>query len=101
MRNCLVLLMTFAALGSAQIAPDPTLTTGVTTTSSEYKFAAGFDEHVPSTLPTELWARVYRPATLVGSSYPLLVFLHGNHATCGRDAGAGQGRFDVDVQYTF
>ena len=29
------------------------------------------------------------------------MFLHGNHATCGRFAGAGSGRLDVNVQYTF
>src|SRR4029079_10947930 len=26
---------------------------------------------------------------------------HGNHATCGRFEGAGPGRFDINVQYTF
>jgi len=101
MRNCFAVFLVFCAIASAQTAPDPTTASGVAVTSSEYKFPAGFDPHVPSTLPTELWARVYRPANLSGGAYPLLVFLHGNHATCGRDAGAGQGRFDVDVQYTF
>ena len=32
---------------------------------------------------TELWARVYRPTTLAGP-HPLVLILHGNHATCGR-----------------
>lgn len=98
----IVTLAAFIIAGAlAQTAPDPTTGAAVPVTSSEYKFPAGLDPHVPSTLPTELWARVYRPAALTGNAYPLLVFLHGNHATCGRDAGAGQGRFDVDVQYTF
>ena len=52
-------------------------------------------------LATELWARVYRPVDLDASPHPLLVFLHGNHATCGRFEGAGQGRFDINAQYTF
>jgi hypothetical protein len=48
-----------------------------------------------------LWARVYRPVDLSQAPYPVLVFLHGNHATCGRFEGAGPGRFDINVQYTF
>ncbi len=77
-------------------------------TSAEYKLPAGFDPVVlgvadefpfPFRLQTELWARVYRPSPTPNNS-PLLVFLHGNHATCGRDAGAGQGRLDINVQYT-
>src|SRR5262249_33303398 len=69
-------------------------------TVSEYKMPAGFDPLVPSNLQTELWARVYRPANLSGSPHALLVFLHGNHATCGRLAGPGE-HFDINVQYTF
>src|SRR4029079_15704061 len=33
--------------------------------------------------------------------FPLLVFLHGNHGTCGRDAGIGPGRYDFRIDYTF
>ncbi|MGH3368947.1 MAG: hypothetical protein ACRDPR_03010, partial [Nocardioidaceae bacterium] len=29
------------------------------------------------------------------------MFLHGNHATCGRFEGIGPGRFDTNIQYTF
>ena len=85
----------------AQVAPDPTLTSGVPTATFEYKLAISLPVTAPYTLPTELWARVYHPATLGSGARPLLVFLHGNHATCGRDAGAGQGRFDTNVTYTF
>src|SRR5262249_5775271 len=60
-----------------------------------------FDQDVTTALKTELWARVYRPAVLSAPPYPLLVFLHGNHATCGRDAGIGPRPVDVNVQYTF
>jgi hypothetical protein len=76
-------------------------------TSSEYKLPAVFDNVVladaPATarLMTELWATVYRPVSLSAAPFPLLVFLHGNHATCGRIAGAGQGHFDISVEYTF
>jgi len=32
---------------------------------------------------TEIWARVWRPQTGGSQRLPLVVFLHGNHATCG------------------
>jgi hypothetical protein len=70
----------------------------VPVTSSEYKLAEGVDPDVIGDRVTELWARVYRPATLVaGRRYPLLVFLHGNHQTCGRGSNP---RVDDNSQYT-
>jgi hypothetical protein len=69
-----------------------------TVIEGEYKLPASFDPKVTTSLKTELWARVYRPAT--EGTYPLVVFLHGNHATCGRfDAGLGV-RVDDRVDYT-
>jgi hypothetical protein len=104
------LALVFAVIPSvlvAQTAPDATSLGPYTVVSSEYKLPASFDPIVLADAPparqlmTELWARVYRPAVLPAGSLPLLVFLHGNHATCGRFEGAGQGRFDINVQYTF
>ena len=94
-----VLLMPSAV--AAQVAPDATGPGPLATTSAEYKLPAAIDPDVSTELATELWARVYRPVNLAGAPFPLLVFLHGNHATCGRDEGIGPGRFDVNVQYTF
>lgn len=94
----------------AQTAPDATDVGPFRAVSSEYKTPAAIDPIVladaPADLPlrripTELWARVYRPDPMPAGALPLLVFLHGNHATCGRLAGAGQGRFDINIQYTF
>lgn len=52
---------------------------------TEYKFPAGIDPLVLGDRATELWASFYRPPTLeAGRQYPLLVFLHGSHPTCGR-----------------
>jgi hypothetical protein len=94
---CLLLLSVPVA---AQVAPDATLLSGGPITASEYKLPAGIDPVVSTNLATELWARVYRPASLGSSSHALLVLLHGNHATCGRLAGPGE-HFDINVQYTF
>src|SRR5438046_8820504 len=93
--------MLAAAAAHAQIAPDASGPGPFATTSSEYKLPASIDPDVATELATELWARVYRPVSLTNAPYPLVVFLHGNHATCGRFEGAGPGRLDISVQYTF
>jgi len=96
----LLCLILFSAPVVAQVAPDATLLTGGPITVSEYKLPAAIDSVLSTTLATELWARVYRPANLGSSPHALLVFLHGNHATCGRLAGPGE-HYDINVQYTF
>ena len=59
----------------------------VPTVNAEYHLSRTIDPVVLEGKETELWARVYRPATLVANQrYPLLVFLHGRYATCGRDS---------------
>ncbi|WP_437634071.1 cellulose binding domain-containing protein [Sorangium sp. So ce854] len=51
---------------------------------AEYQFPAAIDAMVSPDYETELWASFYRPSSLEpGRQYPLLVFLHGNHPTCG------------------
>lgn len=97
---CLLCLLFLSAPVWAQVAPDATLLSGGPTTASEYKLPAAIDPVVSTTLATELWARVYRPSNLGSSTHPLLVLLHGNHATCGRLSGPAE-HFDINVQYTF
>lgn len=82
---------------SAQIAPDATASGPLATTSAEYKLPAAVDADVLAGRTTELWARVYRPATLDAGPYPIVVILHGNHATCGRGSNP---RVDDRVDYT-
>jgi Kelch motif protein len=88
------------------VGPDGTLlqsadqldATATPTTISEYKLPATLDRDVTSSVVTELWASIARPATLVeGRRYPVLVFLHGNHATCGIGDNPRQ---DFSCQYT-
>ncbi|HWA90014.1 MAG TPA: hypothetical protein VG889_08270 [Rhizomicrobium sp.] len=67
--------------------------------TGEYKLPASFDAEVTTELETEEWARVWRPAD--DGHYPLVIFLHGNHGTCGHfDAGLGV-RIDDNIDYTF
>lgn len=66
--------------------------------TGSYKLPATVDATVTTSLATELWAQVWRPDT--GGPYPLVILLHGNHATCGHfDAGLGV-RVDDNIQYT-
>ena len=82
---------------SLAAAPDPTEVGPNAVTSAEYKLPAATDPDVVSTEPTEIWAQVYRPENLGDTAHPLLVFLHGNHATCGKGSNP---RKDDSCEYT-
>lgn len=65
--------------------------------SGGYKLPAGVDASVSTEMATELWAQVWRPEG--PGPYPLVIFLHGNHGTCGRQVG--DIRVDDRVDYTY
>lgn len=69
--------------------------------TGEYKYAAQVQPDVLSDRKTELWARVFWPVDSssgkIPSSLPLVVFLHGNHGTCGTGL---QPRIDDLLDYT-
>jgi hypothetical protein len=84
------LLFTLAACDGRQDAPVAlqqalTAPPSGTVTIAEYKLPAAVDPEVLPDRATELWARVYLPPARRGHPRPapLLVFLHGNHSTCG------------------
>jgi hypothetical protein len=95
----LVMLGTVAVPAAAQTAPDPTDSGPYTVASSKYKISARRDVLVAPFTVTELWARIYRPTDAKGPR-PVIVMLHGNHATCGRIDPAFPGRVDDDSTYT-
>src|SRR5499427_5263781 len=83
----------------AQMAPDATGSNpGITVTSFEYKTTGVLDTNV-APIPIDIWAKVYIPSGFTGK-LPLIVFLHGNHATCGRFDGFGPARRDDKIDYT-
>ena len=84
-----------ATLSSAE-EYDPSTTATITT---EYQLTPGPDTTVASDGRTiEIWASVSRPSTLTsGKRYPLLIFMHGNHDTCGRGSNP---RVDDNSEYT-
>ncbi len=71
------------AVLTAGRAPDPTGQGEFAVATSQYRLPASTDPTIMTDRATEIWARVWRPQTdeLVG--LPLVVFLHGNHGTCG------------------
>ncbi|WP_394823016.1 hypothetical protein [Pendulispora albinea] len=84
-------------LSTRAVAPDPTETGPSAVTSAEYRFPATTDPDILGSAATELWARVYRPQNLENTPHPLIVVLHGNHATCGTGSNPRQ---DTNCQYT-
>jgi hypothetical protein len=86
------LLCCFAGLAAAaqQVAPDATPLGPLPIASGEYDLGAQVDNLVlPGCSPrsgydckVDVRAKVYYPQTLSGA-YPLVIFLHGNHGTCG------------------
>eukprot|EP00179_Madagascaria_erythrocladioides_P027975 CAMPEP_0198330930 /NCGR_PEP_ID=MMETSP1450-20131203/17243_1 /TAXON_ID=753684 ORGANISM="Madagascaria erythrocladiodes, Strain CCMP3234" /NCGR_SAMPLE_ID=MMETSP1450 /ASSEMBLY_ACC=CAM_ASM_001115 /LENGTH=689 /DNA_ID=CAMNT_0044035263 /DNA_START=91 /DNA_END=2160 /DNA_ORIENTATION=+ len=51
--------------------------------TATYRFPASVDREVLPQFETEIWAEVYRPTKAGKGPFPLVIFLHGNHATCG------------------
>lgn len=90
-------LLALPGLAAAQLAPDATTTGPNSVTSAEYKLPASIDPDILAGRTTELWARVYRPTTWAATPAPLVVFLHGNHATCGHGSSP---RIDDRTDYT-
>lgn len=98
------MLVVAALLGAAspvlaQIAPDPTGRGPYAVANAEYKLPARRDVLVAPFTVTELWARIYRPTNATGPR-PVIIMLHGNHATCGRFEEGIIGRVDSDSTYT-
>jgi len=97
--SIVVTLLLASAAANAQTAPDATgAKSGITVSSFEYKILGISDPDV-APIPIDLWARVYIPDGYTGK-LPVIVFLHGNHATCGTPDGDGPARRDDNIQYT-
>ncbi len=101
-----------AQVRTAGQAPDPTGRGELGVVTAQYRLAASTDPTIMTDRATEIWARVWRPDTDDLERLPLVVFLHGNHGTCGtfNCSVANCGRFiplpngpriDDRIDYTF
>lgn len=76
------------------VAEDATTGSGGSVSSEEYHLPAANDNDVLTVQKTELWAKVHWPTNLSAGPYPLVMFLHGNHSTCGHGSNP---RIDLDL----
>ncbi len=83
----LVTLLAGAQLASAQ-TPDPGTTGPYAVTREEYNFGNQAFRPVGFPIFVELIASVHRPTDMTNGPFPLVVFLHGRHATCYRGSTA-------------
>src|SRR3954469_16890838 len=76
-----------AGAAFAQV-PDPGTPGPLAVTREEYNF--GDTAFQPSNFPgpVELTASIHYPTNLAAGPFPLIVFLHGRHATCFNGQGA-------------
>jgi hypothetical protein len=72
---------------------------------SLYQVAPGIDRDILPAPPfgqpevkTDIRGKLYMPKG--DGPFPVLVFLHGNHGTCGKVTGPGNPRLDTTVDYT-
>lgn len=90
-----------AATTKLTVAPATDAAGPLKTSNAEYRLKPSIDPDVLESIATEIWARVYWPDVASPASknkkYPLLVFLHGNHGTCGRGTNP---RDDISCEYT-
>ena len=86
------LVLALMSIPAAQAAP---------IASSDYRLPAKLDPDIATDVETEIWATLWRPASLTAAPYPLVVFLHGNHGTCGIFDDSLGIRVDDRVDYTF
>ncbi|MBK7893097.1 MAG: hypothetical protein IPJ84_20245, partial [Bdellovibrionales bacterium] len=92
-------LSTQAVASWSGASPESSATGPYATSTTEYKMRPQVDNDVLANTQTEIWGRVYWPTTIskMTAKRPLLMFLHGNHGTCGSGSAP---RNDSSCQYT-
>jgi len=75
------LIVVAASAAFAQV-PDPGTPGPLAVTREEYNFGDTAFEPSDFPGPVELRASIHYPTNLPGGPYPVIVFLHGRHATC-------------------
>jgi hypothetical protein len=103
--SCFLTMLTLAInalaneTASLKTTPDSSLPGPHPVASSEYRLPAEIDSDVLPDRMTEIWAKVFYPKDIANtqSKAPLVVMLHGNHATCGFGSNP---RSDTSCTYT-
>ncbi|HEU4710550.1 MAG TPA: hypothetical protein VFS76_03250 [Pyrinomonadaceae bacterium] len=85
---CLTLLLLVSAVVSVAQVPDPGTPGPLTVTREEYNFGDTAFQPTDFPGPVELIASIHYPANLPAGPYPVILFLHGRHATCFKGSSA-------------
>jgi hypothetical protein len=86
--SCKRLLLLVATIGAGLVlatpvaAQDPGVPGPLAVTSTEYNYGDSAFAPAGWPGPVEVRASVHYPTTLAGGPFPLVVFIHGRHATC-------------------
>ncbi|HEX8456911.1 MAG TPA: hypothetical protein VF656_06425 [Pyrinomonadaceae bacterium] len=80
--------LTAAATGAQAQTPDPGTTGPYAVTREEYNYGDSVFRPAGFPISVEVRGSVHYPTTLANGPYPLIVFLHGRHATCYRNTTA-------------
>jgi hypothetical protein len=83
----LSMLLTGSQLASAQ-TPDPGTTGPYAVTREEYNYGNSAFHPTGFPINVELIASVHHPTDMTNGPFPLIIFLHGRHATCYRGSTA-------------
>ena len=97
----LVVVLLAAPAAHAATAPDPSGIGPYAVGIGSYKLPAKLDRDVAQDLKVELAAAVWYPKNAPQGQKPLLMFLHGNHSTCGYYDASLKARVDDNNEYTF
>src|SRR3954463_14463528 len=78
----LFLLLGGGALRAAAQTPDPGTTGPYAVTREEYNYGNSAFRPTGFPISVELIASVHHPTDMTAGPFPLIIFLHGRHATC-------------------
>lgn len=79
---CLTLLLLVSAVATFAQVPDPGTPGPLAVTREEYNFGDTAFQPTDFPGPVELLASIHYPTNLSGGPFPVIVLLHGRHATC-------------------
>src|SRR5215218_6362296 len=85
---CMTLLLLVSAGARIAFAQDPGTPGPLAVTREEYNFGDTAFQPTNFPGPVELRASIHYPTNLPGGPYPIIVFLHGRHATCFKGGSA-------------
>ena len=100
MQKLMISFLVFFSLSSLALnAPDASKPGPYSVATGEYHNPAQVYSDVLNDRKTELWANFHYPQDLVNTAVklPLIILLHGNHATCGFGSNP---RYDNNCEYT-